>query len=58
VFPRECCFCFVLFNSFFVHFFVVKNFKKTKIFLVGCFLFFFRLVHLDSPLFSHVAIMD
>jgi hypothetical protein len=60
-FPRACCicFCFVLFNFFFcVHFFVVKNFKKTKIFLVGSFLFFFCIMHLDSPLNSHVVFMD
>jgi hypothetical protein len=40
------------------HFFVVKNFKKAKIFLVGCFLFFFCFMHLDSPLISQVAFMD
>jgi hypothetical protein len=37
---------------------LLKIFKKTKICLVSCFSFFFCLMHLDSPLNSHVSFMN
>jgi hypothetical protein len=59
-FPRACCicFCFVLFNFFFVCIFLLLKILKRQIFLVGSFLFFFCIMHLDSPLNSHVVFMD
>jgi hypothetical protein len=63
-FPRACCFCFCFVKFLlcaFFFFFVkkkIQKFKKTKICLVSCFSFFLCLMHLDSPLNSHVAFMD
>jgi hypothetical protein len=60
-FPRACylCFSFVKFLlCAFFFFLLLKIFKKTKICLVSCFSFFFCLMHLDSPLNSHVVFMD